>query len=502
MSSFGLILMAQPTSSSRAILKLQRELELATTYERWLDCAQELDHLEGLEAWRDDPRSPHYDHQLIQDHLTRLRALKRAQDWIGLRDLLEETLHRHLGDLGNPALYAYSYVGTKRLITEYLDELEQTLHWLCDAPLPGYRDERKLAMAREALRIFGRSALILSGGGALGLFHLGVVKALWHRQLLPEVLSGASMGAIVAGGVCTRDDHELAHMWEHIDEIHRRATRVLPPWRWLEHGSVLAPDQLREHVEANLRDMTFKEAHEHSGRLLNIAVSPVRRRQKPRLLNALTAPDVLITHATVASCSLPALFPPAMLWRRDPEGGLKPYMGGERWVDGSIHGDVPTQRLSRLHNINHHIVSQANPHVLPFATMEGGEGFWPLAADLATSALRAQSRQALRLARRRVHSALWLPSLEWAHAMTHQNYLGDITVYPKLRLSDYARVMKNPDLEELREYILSGERATWPKLAMIHDQTRISRAMTRSIERLQARLATPRAPDQPQAQRG
>ncbi|NJN36554.1 MAG: hypothetical protein HC794_05210 [Nitrospiraceae bacterium] len=34
-----------------------------------------------------------------------------------------------------------------------------------------------------------------------------------------------------------------------------------------------------------------------------------------------------------------------------------PYLDGERWVDGSLHGDLPKQRLSRLHNVNHFIVS-------------------------------------------------------------------------------------------------------------------------------------------------
>ena len=38
----------------------------------------------------------------------------------------------------------------------------------------------------------------------------------------------------------------------------------------------------------------------------------------------------------------------------------------ERWIDGSFGNDLPMMRIGRLHNVNHFIVSQVNPHVLPF----------------------------------------------------------------------------------------------------------------------------------------
>jgi TAG lipase/steryl ester hydrolase/phospholipase A2/LPA acyltransferase len=37
-----------------------------------------------------------------------------------------------------------------------------------------------------------------------------------------------------------------------------------------------------------------------------------------------------------------------------------------QWEDGSVQADLPMQRLSELFNINHFIVSQVNPHVVPF----------------------------------------------------------------------------------------------------------------------------------------
>src|SRR3546814_4552182 len=57
-----------------------------------------------------------------------------------------------------------------------------------------------------------------------------------------------------------------------------------------------------------------------------------------------------------------------MLMARDEDGGRVPYQPDRRWVDGSVTHDIPTRRLERLYGVNHHIVSQANPLALPFAT--------------------------------------------------------------------------------------------------------------------------------------
>jgi hypothetical protein len=41
------------------------------------------------------------------------------------------------------------------------------------------------------------SLLRLSGGGYLGYYHMGVVKALWTQVMLPRVISGSSAGSIM-----------------------------------------------------------------------------------------------------------------------------------------------------------------------------------------------------------------------------------------------------------------------------------------------------------------
>jgi TAG lipase/steryl ester hydrolase/phospholipase A2/LPA acyltransferase len=50
----------------------------------------------------------------------------------------------------------------------------------------------------------------------------------------------------------------------------------------------------------------------------------------------------------------------------------------QRWIDGSVDNDLPMAKLSELFNVNHFIVSQVNPHIVPFLEKSGrpttGEG--------------------------------------------------------------------------------------------------------------------------------
>ena len=53
---------------------------------------------------------------------------------------------------------------------------------------------------------------------------------------------------------------------------------------------------------------------------------------------------------------------------KNSEGQVVPYYTeGLKWSDGSVTSDLPMHRLSELFNVNHFMVSQVNPHVIPFA---------------------------------------------------------------------------------------------------------------------------------------
>jgi predicted acylesterase/phospholipase RssA len=44
-----------------------------------------------------------------------------------------------------------------------------------------------------------KAGLVLSGGGARGLAHIGVLKVLEKHGLIPDLIVGASMGGIIGG---------------------------------------------------------------------------------------------------------------------------------------------------------------------------------------------------------------------------------------------------------------------------------------------------------------
>jgi TAG lipase/lysophosphatidylethanolamine acyltransferase len=43
----------------------------------------------------------------------------------------------------------------------------------------------------------------------LGLYHIGVVKALFEQDLLPRIISGTAVGALIAALICIHTDDEL-----------------------------------------------------------------------------------------------------------------------------------------------------------------------------------------------------------------------------------------------------------------------------------------------------
>ncbi|NMT63639.1 patatin-like phospholipase family protein [Marinobacter orientalis] len=472
--------------------ELEKQLTEATSYEQWLAMAGQLDELEGALTWRGEGGCELLHEKLIREHIDAMVNCRKKGDTRGLTRVLQESLYRHLGEIANPDLYAIAWTGTKYLVTEFLDEVERSMNFICDHDMPGVTDQQKLRLFRDAERVYGRPALMLSGGAAFGVYHIGVTRALWQQGLLPDVIAGSSMGAIVAGAICTRNNQELERFFNEPGEIHLDAFRWLEPGRIWRKRHAMDQSHLLHHIHTNIGSISFREATEHSGRTLNISVSPTRTRQKPRLLNSLASPEVLVDSAILASCAVPGIYPPVTLQARDNErgkNGKKPYMPTERWIDGSVHGDLPLMRMARLHNVNRTIVSQANPHVLPFISHHHERGAGASAKQAAASILHAQVATALELTHNRWSSGILRPLLEQAHAMATQTYLGDINVQFPFRPLLYRKVLANPSRKDLEMFIRLGEQATWPRLPMIRDQTRISRTFSNCIARLEKACA-------------
>ncbi|MCB1140950.1 MAG: DUF3336 domain-containing protein [Leptospiraceae bacterium] len=459
-------------------------LNQSRTYREWLRFAEELDREDAKLEWRGEDESDLYHSHLLKEHLNSMKKLRKSGEGRKLIDVLMESLPRHSYELNNPELYTYARSGTKYLITEYLREIEQSINYICDTEIENFSDRDKLELFSEGNRVHGNTVLILSGGAALGIYHLGVTKALHAEHLLPGIISGASMGSIVASALCTRTDEELDKLFSNLNEIHKVAMRMFSPDRILENGALMDPEQLKEHIFSNVPDLTFWEAYQKTGRVLNISVSATRKRQKPKVLNYLSSPNVLIRNSALASCAIPGVFPPVSLLAKNAKGEVVPYMETETWIDGSVHLDVPMQRIMRLHNVSRSIVSQANPHVLPFVPEESRKGFFPFLMDFALSTVQFQTLKVMDVGVRLSEKMPWLSIVDKFRAMMEQEYRGDINISYPMDLKSFTQVISNPDPDEFENYIRKGELATWPKIAFIKDQLHLNQILESCIKRL------------------
>ncbi|MBS0254862.1 MAG: DUF3336 domain-containing protein [Proteobacteria bacterium] len=472
-------------------------LARAETYGEWAEAARELDRRQGRDRWRAEDASDSFDFRSIRRRLERLRELRAAGDDQGLLYTLNEGIHGNMDGMANDALWHEARFGTKQLIHDYVAAIASAIEHLASPGVTAISFEDKRDFFRRALHCYGCSALLMSGSGAFLYFHAGVVKALWSEGLLPGIISGSSGGSIVGALVCTHRDEELADYFrpeslarEYENEAGATLFNPLGGTRRMGQGEVA------ERLAEIIPDMTFQEAFEHTGRHLNVSVAPAERHQNGRLLNAITSPNVFIREAVLASCAVPGVYAPVELRARDHAGRRVPYLPGRKWVDGSVTHDLPSKRLSRLYGVNHHIVSQANPLVTPFAS-DVTQSASPFASirRASVSTLKAWLNVNMELLDRPL---AMFPALHSMARMTmsviNQDYSGDINIIRPVMLWSPAKMLSNLSLDEISELMVMGERATWPKIEMVRTQTLISQTLTRVLADYEASEAALPAP--------
>jgi TAG lipase/steryl ester hydrolase/phospholipase A2/LPA acyltransferase len=423
--------------------------------------------------------------------------------------LIRTSLTRGLGGMGDLRLYKHSHIGTKSLIERYIESTKETIQSLLatldkqSAIEPRFVLEQLLA-ARQS---FGRSALLLSGGGTFGMNHIGVVKSLWEARLLPRIISGSSAGSIVCAVLCTKTDAEVPDVIDEFcygdlavfDKEGEEEGVLRKAARFLKYGSIFDISHLVRVMRNLLGEMTFQEAYYRTRRILNISVSSESIHEMPRLLNYITAPNVMIWSAVAASCSVPIIFSPAQLLAKDPRTGEEgPWNPSpQRWIDGSVDNDLPMTRLAEMFNVNHFIVSQVNPHVIPFLSRE--EEVIASQAENSTSAVAAGPGWLHTMADlakgEALHRMQFLSELgifpnyfTKAQSILSQKYSGDITILPEISYANFPRILKNPNTEFMLQAMLSGERATWPKLSRIQNHCSIELALDAAAQQLRSRI--------------
>lgn len=356
-------------------------MRAALTYEEWAHAAKMLDKETPKLNERDL-----YDEELVRNKFQELRH--RRQE-CSLRDIIfcmRADLIRNLGNMCNPELHKGRHQVPK-LIKEYIDEVSTQLRMVCDSDSDELLLEEKLAFMHETRHAFGRTALLLSGGASLGAFHVGVVKTLVEHKLMPRIIAGSSVGSIMCAVVATKSWPELQSFFEdswHSLQFFDQMGGIFNVFkRVMTQGALHDIRHLQVLLRNLTNNLTFQEAYDMTGRVLGITVCSPRKHEPPRCLNYLTSPHVVIWSAVTASCAFPGLFEAQELMAKDRGGEIVPYhppfhWGPEevdgtsvrRWRDGSLEIDLPMIQLKELFNVNHFIVSQANPHIAPLLRLK------------------------------------------------------------------------------------------------------------------------------------
>ncbi|MEZ5504006.1 MAG: patatin-like phospholipase family protein [Halioglobus sp.] len=312
---------------ARKLKNLEKQMDKATSYEEWSAAALQHDELSGQKRWREIDQTSQYDFAQIRLRLDKIRSLRARHDYHGLLFTLNEGIHGNMGGMGRHSLYTRAKFGTKRLIEQYVDEIDDALRLLAELDTSIITVQEKLDFFYRANICFGRSALMLSGGGVLGFYHLGVVRTLLDQGLLPRVISGSSAGALVAGVLGTHTDRELEKFYDPANVLFE-AEREASAFSRMFFGANPQIDvsDLEKLVARMVPDMTFQEAYEKTGRQISIPVAPAELHQRSRLLNAITSPNVYVRAAVMASCAVPGVFPPVMLMAKNQHGERQPYL--------------------------------------------------------------------------------------------------------------------------------------------------------------------------------
>ena len=217
-----------------------------------------------------------------------------------------------------------------------------------------------LAWAQECRP--ARTALVLSGGGAKGLAHIGILTALDSLGVRPDLVVGTSMGAIVgalyASGYSGRQiDSLVRHL--PIAEI-ARPFRIAAPHPWDQRIPILFMVRGRRGFEfqTGVVDETQPNARLNTAMLrgnllargrfdrLPIPFRAVATDLRDRSTVVLTEGD--LARAVRASSAIPLVFPPVVL-------------NGAVLVDGGLSANIPIAE-ARAAGADRVIVSDVTEH--------------------------------------------------------------------------------------------------------------------------------------------
>eukprot|EP01084_Bolivina_argentea_P280457 479638_1 len=470
------------------------------SYQEFAKVSSKMDEMNGLYAWRMTKYSKFYSYNTIQQDLFQLSKIRTKCDQYmqhkyqhnfqlhPLRELMQflrGRISRNYCNITNLKLYTVTKVGTKKLIEDFIDNICQSLHYIAythseprhNEPQPLLEPvtiEEKIVFYSEMKHILGSTALCLSGGSTLGAYHGGVLLTMFNNNLLPKIISGSSIGACIASLVCTKTEEKymsyaekgVEFILDTKDKKHWLTSFYIRLRRFYQNGYILDISILRQCMKNHLGDITFLEAYNKTHRILNITVSPLDSNTVPRLLNYLTAPNVVIWSAVVASCCVPFVFESQELYTKSVDGFISPvFLQGVTFSDGSLAHDLPVNKLRKLFNVNNFIVSQVNPHLVPFLFHTVAKPI-PLFGKV-FNFLGNEFQLYITTVLVNLREFGILKGLRILNDLFVQTYTGDITIVPDISYQEYLQVLSNPSIEYVLKCTKISQKGAWKHISRL-----------------------------------
>ena len=161
------------------------------------------------------------------------------------------------------------------------------------------------------------------------------------------------------------------------------------------------------------------------------------------------------------------------------------------WIDeeGTHSGrSLPLQRVSELFNVNHFIISQARPFLVPFmrSDMHG--------PSLLETHSRAANFTAFVLRMMGWELRHWLHQMKTIGVLPTalRRFVVDeiipgtnMTLVPIVTPGDFIRLLERPTRETLEYWVLRGERSVWPAVAALKIRCGIETELDRAYQQAQ-----------------
>ncbi|ODV96101.1 hypothetical protein PACTADRAFT_49509 [Pachysolen tannophilus NRRL Y-2460] len=417
---------------------LRKKIRNSKNYEEWTENAKKLDSYLGLDSWKNDDKFFYYDYKTLKKTVKNLKYYRKNNKIEELFSILQSCVKENFAGTENPLLYSNCYY------------------------------------------------------------------ALIDNDLLPNIISGTSGGGLVAALACTRTNEELSKILQ--PDLANKITAcneslwVCLKRFWKTGARFDAVDWAKKSAWFTKGSLTFQEAYERTGKILNISTVPSDPHSPVILCNNITSPGCVIWSSLLASAAVPGILNPVVLMMKDTKDKNKivPFSFGNRWRDGSLRTDIPVEALNNYFNVKFTIVSQVNPHISLFFYAPKGSVGRPVTRRrkdslrggffLATleHLIKLEIRKWLKL----VKSMDLLPRImnqDWSNIWL-QRFSGTITLWPRVNLVDFYYILSDPTPERLSVMLRNGQLSVFPKLLFIKHRLNIERCIEKGKKRTREQI--------------